>query len=131
MRYVRAVLRYGLKEKIAGNLPDPFESIPSGNVESSPAPRREQSIDKEGGLAKWWKAVEALRGQEDGRAPGAGMIADWLILTLPFGAPPAGPSFCPWSGKHIRLSEKPLGNHPQDQDDAEGNPLWPLRCKDS
>ena len=105
MRYVRAVLRYGLKEKIPGNLPDPFESIPERQMWKQPGAKTRTVIDKEGGLAKWWKAVEALRGQEDGRAQAQDMIADWLILTLLWGTRSRS-ELLPLEWKHIDFENR-------------------------
>jgi integrase len=85
MRYARAVLRFGLKERIGGNLPDPFEAIPERQRWKQPKANTRTVIDKEGGLARWWKAIEGLRAKTDGRAAAQSTIADYAILTLLWG----------------------------------------------
>jgi len=84
MRCTRAVVRALIPLNLK-NTKDPFAEIPRGRKWSEPDPKNRTIIDTEGGLKRWWNAVEALREKKDGRAKDAGTIADWLQLTLLFG----------------------------------------------
>jgi len=85
MRYARAVLRFGLTEKLGGKYPDPYEALEKKKRWKEPEPKNRTVIDDEGDLARWWAAVEALRQKTDPRAVDAPTVADYLLLSLLWG----------------------------------------------
>lgn len=84
MRCARAVVRALIPIHLKATK-DPFAEIPRGRKWSEPEPKNRTIIEEDGGLKRWWRAVEALREKTDGRAKDAGTIADWLQLTLLWG----------------------------------------------
>lgn len=96
MRCARAVVRALIPLHLK-TAKDPFAEIPRARKWDEPKPRNRTILEKEGSLARWWKAVDALRGKTDGRAKDAPAIADWLQLTLLFGARRAETQTLEWS----------------------------------
>lgn len=84
MRCARAVVRALIPMHLK-TAKDPFADIPRARKWDEPKPKNRTILESEGSLARWWKAVDALRGKTDGRAKDAPAIADWLQLTLLFG----------------------------------------------
>ena len=127
MRYARAVLRYGLKEKIDGNLPDPFDAIPERQKWRQPKAKDRTVIEGEGDLARWWKAIEGLRDKTDGRARAQDMIADWLVLTVLWGTRSRS-ELLPLEWKHINFKNR-IATIPKTKTTAREIPFGPYAEK--
>ncbi len=85
-RYLRAAFNLAARTCKIRLQDNPFLGLNSLEPGWQTAPARQTIIaDAEGDIARWWKAVEALRSKTDSRARDAATIADWLQVALLLG----------------------------------------------
>lgn len=85
MRIVRAAFQDALSEREL-EVPNPFAKLNDKRPKWYRANARKRTVgDGEGQLARWWSAVDGLRGSNDKRATDSATIADYLTLAILFG----------------------------------------------
>ena len=103
MRSLRAAYNWGIKVRKLAPGEHAFEELNDllhGWYQV--AARKRIVANSEGDLARWWKAVDALRTKSDHRARDASTIADYLVLSIMWGGRKTETLSLKWSEVDLR-----------------------------